>query len=102
MGNNLNNLPTFYSGQKVVFKLKTITLIGKDRSKVICPKDGEIVTIHSASDKINGHWNIAEYLYQTNGKPQSTHSNNLSPLKAQSFPLMTYSKVLKEVLISNN
>jgi hypothetical protein len=115
--NNLNNLPPFYIGQKVVY------ITGK-----IMPKD----SIHIVSDikredcgcwviSINGyklHSSLPPKPYKcftcdscggimletwtSNDGFDGWNPNSFRAIQEQSFPLLTYSKVLEEVAVSAN
>lgn len=105
--NNLNNLPPFYIGQKVVYitgermlKNSTHTVTGIKKRNCGCWSISiDSFNIPSITGKfrcilhINCNW-VDDGI--------SWKATSFRPYKEQSFPLLTYIKILEEVPVSAN
>lgn len=102
---NLNNLPPFYIGQKVVCNRGALWFLNDEI--VVGPKKDEHVIIKNLYNHPIDGWiidlveypssNIEEYFIVV-----EDGEFNFKPLQEQKFPLISYSKVLEEVEVGSN
>jgi len=111
--NNLNNLPPLYIGQKVVYITgynmpKDSIHIVKDVFKIKCCNTW-IISITTPFIIGKGYHlcsccntELSSDFILNIPKNQSFSASSFRAIESQSFPLLTYSKVLEEVAVSAN
>lgn len=108
--NSLNNLPPFYIGQKVVY----ITGIHMPKGSIHTVSDYHEAPCGCKSIAINGHkitrktgeFNCTdhpgEFIGTYDNDDNTYYPESFRPLVEQTLPLISYSKVLEEVLVGTN